>query len=205
MCAVCLLFGALISGVFITSCSGLSGLSDSSGLSGGEGLGAASGGSGDLASERLINSVVLVNFNGEKSFDDEKRAGVKSVFSEGENSLGSYVSFISRGKTSVVTEIVGEVMPGFSADYFLPAYAYSADGAAYIKINENGYDNRRFDADGKPDVNGTKISADEFLRSEELVAAVNEKITCNAETDGNGDGAADCFPEKRKVDFVIRV
>lgn len=190
ICALVLIFGASISGVFMASCLGLS---DSSGLSGGGNPGAASGGSGALPGEMLINSVVLVNFNGEKSFDDEKRAVVRSVFSEGENSLGSYVSFISRGKTSVITEIVGEVTLGFSADYFSPAYAYSDDGAAYVRINENGYDNRRFNEDGKPDVNGTKISADEFLRSEELVAAANEKITCNAETDGNGDGAADCF------------
>ncbi len=185
ICAVFLLFGALISGVCLTSCSGSSGLS-------GDG-GSASGGSGASASERLVNSVVLVNFNGEKSFDDEKKATVRSVFSEGDNSLGSYVSFISLGKTSVVTEIVGEVMLDLTADYFSPAYAYSADDAAYVKINENGYDNRRFDSDGNPDVNGVKKSADEFLRCEELVAAANEKITCKTETDGDGDGYADCF------------
>lgn len=194
ICAVFLLFGALISGVFTTSCSGLSGLFGSAGLavSGGS-SGATAVGSGTLAGERLINSVVLVNFSGEKSFDDERKAIVKSVFSEGENSLGSYVSFISLGKTSVVTEIVGEVTIGFSADYFMPAYAYSTDEAKYVKVNENGYDNRRFTADGKPDANGPKKSADEFLRSEELVAAANEKITCKTETDGNGDGAVDCF------------
>ena len=192
ICALVLIFGASISGVFTASCSGLPGSSGLSGSGSSSGSPSASGGSG-VAGERLINSVVLVNFAGEESFDEEKKANVKSVFSEGENSLGSYVSFISLGRTSVVTEIVGEVTLGFSADYFTPAYAYSTDDAAYVRINENGYDNRRFNADGKPDANGAKKSADEFLRSEELVAAANEKITCKTETDGNGDGAADCF------------
>ena len=190
ICAVILLVGALISGIFTASCSGLSG----SGLSGsGSSSNGSSASGADVAGERLINSVVLVNFSGEKSFNDEMKSNVKSVFSDGENSLESYVSFISLGKTSVVTKIVGEVALDFTADYFMPAYAYSAEDAAYVKINENGYDNRRFNADGNPDANGPKKSADEFLRSEELVAAANEKITCRTETDGNGDGAADCF------------
>ena len=176
ICALVLIFGASISGVFTASCTGLPGSSGLSGSGSSSGSPSASGGSG-VAGERLINSVVLVNFAGEESFDEEKKANVKSVFSEGENSLGSYVSFISLGRTSVVTEIVGEVTLGFSADYFTPAYAYSTDDAAYVRINENGYDNRRFNADGKPDANGAKKSADEFLRSEELVAAANEKIT----------------------------
>jgi len=138
ICALVLIFGASISGVFTASCSGLPGSSGLSGSGSSSGNPSASGGSG-VAGERLINSVVLVNFAGEESFDEEKKANVKSVFSEGENSLGSYVSFISLGRTSVVTEIVGEVTLGFSADYFTPAYAYSTDDAAYVRINENGY------------------------------------------------------------------
>ena len=122
ICALVLIFGASISGVFTASCSGLPGSSGLSGNGSSSGSPSASGGSG-VAGERLINSVVLVNFSGEEGFDEEKKANVKNVFSEGENSLGSYVSFISLGRTSVVTEIVGEVTLDYTADYFMPAYA----------------------------------------------------------------------------------
>ncbi len=145
--------------------------------------------------ETIINTVVLVNFAGDESFSAERKGITERVFTGGENSLDSYISFISMGKIEVKTQIVGEVTADNGADYYLPAYEIR--GGVYEKINENGYDNRSFSSGGEPDPNGTKLSADSFFRTEELVAEVNEKLKKQLrgkiETDGDNDGNVDCL------------
>lgn len=157
-----------------------------------------------------INTVVLVSFAGGGKFSDDMKAVTEKVFTGGENSLDSYVSFISMGKTSVKTQIVAEVTVDNGADYYSPAYELR--GGAYEKVNENGYDNRRFSFKNEPDPNGTKSSIDAFFRTENLVAEVNEKLkgqlSGEIKTDGDNDGNADCLtlvlcldaaPEKESV------
>lgn len=139
----------------------------------------------------FINSVVLVNLSGENPFGEKEKQIVNDVFFDGENSLGGYISFVSEGKVAVKTQIVGEVFLNKTKEYYLPAY--EEEGGEYKKINEDGYDNRRFALDGSPSTDGEKTSADAFFRSEELIAEVNSELSGNFVTDGNGDGAVDCL------------
>ncbi len=177
----------------LVSCSDGSGSSGGlNGFNGSVGLGSSEGGN----AARVCNSVVLVNFSGEeRKFGEKEKEVLQSVFFDGEDSLKSYISFISQGKTEAETQIIGEVTLDYSADYFSPAY--EIEDGKYVKINENGYDNRLFSDDLTPAPNGGKTSADAFLRSEELVAATNEKIAEKIakgfNADGDGDGFVDCF------------
>ena len=143
--------------------------------------------------KKIINSAVLVNFAGGETFTNEKTELTKAVFSSGENSLDSYISFVSEGKIAVSTEILGEITLDNPSDYYMPAYAESEEG--YELVNEVGYDNRMYRS-GAPDPRGDKQSAEGFLRTEELVAEVAQKLNekgLKANTDGDNDGAADCL------------
>lgn len=143
--------------------------------------------------KRIINSVVLVNFEGGGTFTDEKTKLVNAVFSSGENSLGGYISFVSEGKIAVSTEIIGEITLDNPSDYYMPAYAESEEG--YELVNEVGYDNRMYKS-GAPDPRGDKQSVETFLRTEELVAEIVQKLNENglsANTDGDNDGIVDCL------------
>ena len=143
--------------------------------------------------KKIINSAVLVNFAGGETFTNEKTELTKAVFSSGENSLDSYISFVSEGKIAVSTEILGEITLDNPSDYYMPAYAESEEG--YELVNEVGYDNRMYRS-GAPDPRRDKQSAEGFLRTEELVAEVAQKLNekgLKANTDGDNDGAADCL------------
>ncbi len=158
----------------------------------------------DEGIKTVINTVVLVDFSGGKSFSEEMKTVTEKVFAGSENSLDSYVSFISAGKTNVKTQIVAEVTADNGADYYSPAYEIR--GGIYEKINENGYDNRNFSSSGEPDPNGTKLSADSFFRTENLVAEVTEKVkkrlSGKIETDGDNDGNVDCLTLVFRLDDV---
>ena len=148
-------------------------------------------GSDSVSTGEFINTVVLVNLTGEKSFGEKEKQIVNEAFFVGENSLGNYFSFVSEGKVTVKTQIAGEVFSDKTKEYYLPAYA--EENGEYKKINDDGYDNRRFSADGSPDVYGAKTSADAFFRTEELIVEVSLKLGGSFVTDGNGDGNADCL------------
>lgn len=161
-------------------------------------------GGDDGQTQTIINSVVLVNFADEKSFSAEMKTVTENVFTGNDNSLDSYVSFISMGKIEAETRILGEVTVDNGADYYSPAYRL--EGEVYERINENGYDNRSFSSDGKPDPNGTKSSADSFFRAEDLIAEVNEKLKKRLSgkilIDGDNDGNVDCLTLVFSLDSV---
>lgn len=129
---------------------------------------------GDNRKREMTNFYVLVNFS-DDGFSVEQKETVFDVFSGEGNSLEKYVDFVSENTVSLSTEFIGEVKVDYSEDYFMPAYV--EESGKYSLVNANGYDNRYFTADGQPDVNGQKQSVESFLRGEELVAAVCERLT----------------------------
>ena len=122
----------------------------------------------------IVNGVIEVEFaDTTDGFDERENSRLDTVLESDANSLKSFIYENSEGKLSVRSEIVGKVVLDEPSSYYTPAYKSIKGG--YQLVNEVGYDNRKYDADGKVDAENGMISIDYVLREQEFIRKVFAK------------------------------
>lgn len=139
--------------------------------------------------------LVVVRFNDGTDVDETFFERLKRSYVTSPQSVSEYFLKASGGKYSVNTNFLSEtvVVIDKPQSYYEPKYYYSLSNT-YVAVNENGYDNRFFDAEGnpcEPSKNGAKQHIDRLLREQALVREVvrtvqNDVATVNLDSDFDG-------------------
>lgn len=142
--------------------------------------------------------LVVVRFNDGTDVDETFFERLKRSYVTSPQSVSEYFLKASGGKYSVNTNFLSEttVVIDKPQSYYEPKYYYSLSND-YVVVNENGYDNRFFDAEGnpcEPSKNGVKQHIDRLLREQALVREVVRAVQNNVATvnlDSDADGKVD--------------
>lgn len=139
--------------------------------------------------------VVVVRFSDGTDLDETFFERLKRSYVTSPQSVAEYFLKASDGKYSVNTNFLAEttVVIDKPQSYYEPKYYYSLSNT-YVVVNENGYDNRFFDAEGtpcEPSKNGAKQHIGRLLREQTLVREVvravrNEGTMVNLDSDFDG-------------------
>lgn len=147
---------------------------------------------------KVVNVAIAVRFS-DSSYSLSSSDGkvLREVFSEGDDSLSSFISVNSAGRAKVETAALYETFVAEidrPSSRYMPAYTFYEHSGTYRLTNPDGYDNRTFDRSGKVSSDGSGlISVDYVVREQEFVrlvlAAAEQKLGSYA--DGDGDGYVD--------------
>lgn len=151
---------------------------------------------------KVSNTVVFLTFEREGDlFASGFYDNIERMYNTASFSVKNYYYKQSSGKVEISTNLLyakggGCVRSEHSVDYYKPKYVWR--GVLYEEVNEEGYDNRKFDEDGfpaDPSLKGAKSSIDGFYREQLLIREILTKLKLpnGYLSDLDEDGKTDSF------------